>query len=270
MLTDTDGGDDDGDSGSPASVAPNALRHWSSDQLEILEESEAGRRLLRLNEKQQDAWKRKYDEIIDTDKNRIALSWEQFQWSMEVVHSRAFRGFTTATATAVKGGQGSNTNVALSLAAPVVAALAGVAYYMTIGSASTENEEFSTIVLAGFGIVAAIPLLLNLINNGGGDSSQSGSTVSLLPFIDSANHLEGADSLNEYNPVTRCYELSVGPKCIDPATRQVFVSYGKKSDTELLLNYGFLPGVDCADGVDDAARDRQRSALARAFCKRNY
>jgi hypothetical protein len=60
------------------------------------------------------------------------------------------------------------------------------------------------------------------------------------------------------------------PKCFvsrDDKT-QLFVSYGPKTDTELLLNYGFYR-MYRALKVTTAVRDQQRRRLAEAFQDRS-
>jgi len=65
--------------------------------------------------------------------------------------------------------------------------------------------------------------------------------------------------------------LTVGRDCLaeeeEGGKRQLFISYGKKSDDELLINYGFLPGVRGAQDGDK--RDVKRRCLAQAFLERN-
>jgi hypothetical protein len=90
----------------------------------------------------------------------------------------------------------------------------------------------------------------------------------LLPLIDSANHFESADSTIDFNVLANAFELSIGPNCIKEEAdgqQQLYISYGRKSDTELLLNYGFLPDVPC-DNIDN---DMLRRQMADAFVKRN-
>jgi hypothetical protein len=106
------------------------------------------------------------------------------------------------------------------------------------------------------------------------------STAVLPPLIDSANHMETADSSIVYDPVRSCFQLQCGPQCFgsesengnDDAQQktQLFVSYGPMTDTELLLNYGFLPNVPCSEGNEDKqVRDEQRGRLAEAFQARS-
>eukprot|EP00543_Licmophora_paradoxa_P010192 CAMPEP_0202475654 /NCGR_PEP_ID=MMETSP1360-20130828/93019_1 /ASSEMBLY_ACC=CAM_ASM_000848 /TAXON_ID=515479 /ORGANISM="Licmophora paradoxa, Strain CCMP2313" /LENGTH=254 /DNA_ID=CAMNT_0049102833 /DNA_START=66 /DNA_END=830 /DNA_ORIENTATION=- len=70
------------------SVAPNALRRWTAEQRAALEQSDIGKRLLTKFEEQKQSWQNKY---VSTGCNS-QMSWEQFEWCMEVIHSRAFRG----------------------------------------------------------------------------------------------------------------------------------------------------------------------------------
>jgi hypothetical protein len=88
----------------------------------------------------------------------------------------------------------------------------------------------------------------------------------LLPLVDSANHASVASSSSDlsFNPRSRSFELCVGPNCVDPVSQQLFVSYGKKSDTELLLNYGFLEGCHVYQN-----EDAQRRELANVYVRRN-
>jgi hypothetical protein len=83
--------------------------------------------------------------------------------------------------------------------------------------------------------------------------------------IDSANHIETADSSIVYDPSDRAFGCNA-PSVLyqgDDKT-QLFVSYGPKTDTELLLNYGFYR-MYRAPKVTTAVRDQQRRRLAEAF-----
>jgi hypothetical protein len=130
---------------------------------------------------------------------------------------------------------------------------------MTVGTQYiVNNPDISPITLVALAAVAALPLVMML--------NQSSQSAVLLPFIDSANHVQQADSTIEYNPLKDCFQLTIGPNCVDAATSQLFVTYGNKSDAELLLKYGFLPGVSCPQ---DASEDEQRRLMALEFNKRN-
>lgn len=122
-------------------------------------------------------------------------------------------------------------------------------------------------------IVAAAPVALTVI------ADQKGSKEAvMLPLIDSANHLQEADSVIEYDPSVDGFVLSLGRKCLvkevdETGERaQVCISYGVRKDSELLLNYGFLRGVTM-DGVNvnegDESRNGIRQKLAESFVSRN-
>mmetsp|Transcript_13046 Transcript_13046/g.18755 ORF Transcript_13046/g.18755 Transcript_13046/m.18755 type:complete len:193 (+) Transcript_13046:911-1489(+) len=178
-------------------------------------------------------------------KIRFYVSLEHYS---EVIHSRAFRGNYGLSPVRTFG----------SILAPFIASAAGIAYFW-------NNPRVEESVLIGLAFLASTPIFLNIILPDQGE-------VVLLPLIDSANHLESADSAIEYNPVSGTFALKVGPKCLvreEESKTQLYISYGKKSDAELLLNYGFLPGVPCNDGEDEASRNAQREQLTQEFLRRN-
>jgi hypothetical protein len=199
----------------PASAAPNALRHWTDAQRQLLTKSVKGRKLLDYQLEQEMQWKSKYA-CLQTTK----MTYEQFRWAMEVVHSRAFCGtFGTSTLSPLA-------------AAPLVAGAMGYSYLQ-------DNTDPSDLFLFGLAVLGALPVLVNV-------ASPKEEKAVLLPLIDSANHLATADSIIEYNPLSSEFTLSVGPKCLveeEGSKTQLYISYGAKSDAELLNNYGFLPGV---------------------------
>lgn len=222
----------------PPSTAPNALRHWSDEQKKLLAESATGQNLLDLQKKQDQIWRDKFSKVN-------GLTWEQFEWAMEVVHSRAFCGDF--------GIGGAGLPPTLTAAAPILAAAAGYFYYVQLHG---QNDA----ILLALGLVAAAPAISNLL-------AQSPPAAVLLPLIDSANHLEEADSSIEYSPLSNSFTLTAGKNCIveENGNRQLYISYGKKKDTELLLNYGFLRGVK-----SDGDTDNTRKTLAETFVsKRN-
>lgn len=221
----------------PVKTAPNALRHWTAAQKALLEDSPKGKKLLDLQSKQEASWKAKYDR-----RTNKSMTYEQFEWSMEAVHSRAFKG---------QYGINPIRNI-WSVGAPLGAALGCVKTLQDDVLFGFDNTVFALLALA------ASPLLLNLVFPDQGD-------VVLLPLIDSANHLESADSSISFDPLEGTFSLEVGPNCIvteEDSKSQLYISYGPKSDLELLLNYGFLPSVPCSDGEDEASRDAQRRQLA--------
>ena len=173
------------------------------------------------------------------------MSWDQFEWCMEVVHSRAFRGnYGLAPLRSI-----------FSAVAPIAAAVIGVAYIQ-------GNPDVHDSVLLGLAALAISPFLVNLAMPTKGD-------VVLLPYIDSANHLEEADSSIQYDPLGGVFSLSVGSKCLvrERAGTQLYISYGPRSEGALLLNYGFLPGLLPSNVDDETSNDAQRKTMAEEFAK---
>ncbi len=120
------------------------------------------------------------------------------------------------------------------------------------------------------GIVAAAPVILTVI------ADQKGSKEAvMLPLIDSANHLQEADSVIEYDPAVDGFVLSLGRKCLVKEVdefgerAQVCISYGVRKDSELLLNYGFLRGITMTGQEAGEDRNEIRRRLAEAFVSRN-
>ena len=227
----------------PPSTAPHALRRWTEAQKQLLTCQPAGAALLELAQRQETAWRNKYQQIAMEKKN-IIMSWEQFEWAMEVVHSRAFQG--------VNAGADSSL---LSIAAPIVAAIAGYTYRNI-----NPLSDTTPIVLGVLAVLAVLPTLL----------LRPKSSAVLLPLIDSANHLESADSSILFDPLGKTFDLTIGPACLDSTstpTTQLYISYGRKGDRELLLNYGFLPNVKTME--DNLTNDEIRKRLASAFLQRN-
>jgi hypothetical protein len=220
----------------PPSTAPDSLRHWSDDQLNLLEGNPSGKKVLDLLQQQQDIWNRKFSRVGD-------MTWEQFQWAMEVVHSRAFCGDFGVNSAAPKP-------VLLTL--PLLSAVLGYYYYIVLHG---QND----FVLGGLALIAGIPAIASLL-------SKESPVAVLLPLIDSANHLETADSAIDYSPLNESFTLVIGENCVvdSDGKDQLFINYGPKKDTELLLNYGFLQGV----GLSDDDSDIKRRKLAECFLSR--
>jgi hypothetical protein len=188
--------------------------------------------VLDLHAQQDTLWRQKYETLIATsmteDENpplrsqfRERMSWEQFQWAMEAVHSRAYVGASMEIESPLL--------LAASLAPTIAVAIMGILY------STLADFDLPLPLLRALALGAALPLVASL----GAPSHQS---AAMLPLIDLANHRPGADSEIRFDPITNSFELAIGPlRCVDESSRQLFVSYGDKSDTELLLNYGIVP-----------------------------
>jgi hypothetical protein len=228
------------------------VRHWTAEQQrQYLSPSAPGRDLLAALQQQDATWRQHYDSLDPS--TQVTMSWEQFEWAMEAVHSRAFCGVQTTT----------DRNVAAKLLLPsLMAAILGIVY-----SSTTTAGQASDTVLA---VLAVATALASWTATATWTSSQSAVAV-LLPWIDSANHHAQADSTILYDPLTQSFELYIGPKClvteedqdsVHMSRRQVYINYGSKTNTEWLLNFGFLPTVPAAALVDGADDYRRRLALA--------
>ena len=272
------------------STAPDALRHWTPSQKTRLEQSENGKKLVEVETKQQEDWKEKYASLGASDRQN--MNYEQFEWSMEAVNSRAFRGdfggkfciacglfspllnllqgihskqnFALQQNPALDGGEGGPLRKIASLLLPLSALAFGIIY------ATDPSMDKYFLPLS---IMAATPVILTVI------ADQKGSKEAvMLPLIDSANHLQEADSVIEYDPAVDGFVLSLGRKCLvkerdgDEERAQVCISYGVRKDSELLLNYGFLRGVSMEglkNDEGDESRDAVRQRLAETFVSRN-
>ena len=220
----------------PPPTAPDSLRRWSSEEKKLLEGSDGGEKLLQLLDQQNQLWHNKFSRVK-------GMTFEQFEWAMEAVHSRAFCG---------DFGMGSSPIPPwVTGAVPVVAAVAGFQYY-------NQNPDPSDILMIVFALAAAMPTILSLVN-------KSPPVAVLLPMIDSINHREEAVANIEYSPLSDSFLLTVNSNCfvVENEGTQIYISYGKKKDTELLLNYGFLRDV-----VLNGDSHSRRKALAESFLAR--
>lgn len=236
----------------PPSTASDCIRHWTPGQLSVLEESKRGQRLVRILKKQQQEWSEKYNALPPSD--RANFSEEQFVWAMEAVNSRAFKGDF--------GGEDALKKVSNSLI-PFAAGAFGL-NFISSGSGPFASDERITIALL---VLCCAPVVLNFISESVGLRTMD---AVLLPYVDSANHLESARSNIEFNPLKGVFTVAVeGRNCIiqeGDGSKQLYISYGEKLDTELLLNYGFLPGMDMDQSSAD--EDEYRRRLAKRFNSR--
>uniref|UniRef100_A0A7S2R0F5 SET domain-containing protein n=1 Tax=Eucampia antarctica TaxID=49252 RepID=A0A7S2R0F5_9STRA len=239
----------------PPWTAPNSLRHWTSSELKVLEQSSRGKKMIQALENQKSDWSKKYKALLQLDK-KPAFTKEQFMWAMEAVHSRAFCGdFGFASNSILK--KLSTVSIPFSFAACGFESLL-----------LQKNEDNLPLTII-FGLIGLSPIIFKWLDGAlmSGDSSSKGDAV-LLPFIDSANHVEDAQSIIEFDPIKNAFSLSIGRKCLQTdntennAKKQLVISYGAKKDSELLLNYGFLPGLS---SVQDGKENEYRQRLAQTF-----
>jgi hypothetical protein len=234
----------------PPSAAPHSLRHWTKDQWDVFDSFSIScnhlvKELREVQASQDKKWREKYRQ---RKKNHSSsLTWEQFQWCMEVVHSRAFRGTYGLSPLRSIG----------STVVPIAAAAMGMVYMQ--GNPNVQDSYLVTLAA-----ISILPILFNVI------APDKGEAV-LLPFIDSANHLEGVSSSIQFDPLRKEFNLLAGHDCFvhEENRTQFYISYGSKSDKELLLNYGFLPGLKSSDFEYDSD-DAIRRKLAKIFIEKHH
>jgi len=232
----------------PPSTAPDCIRNWTEEQKDVLRASKRGARLVRIQENQAKEWKEKYDELPSEEKN--SYTEEQFYWAMEAVNSRAFKGDY--------GGE----DLASKLSKALIPFAAGAFGLNLIaqGSNPFASDERLTIVLL---ILSCAPIVLSFVSENFGMKTMD---AVLLPFIDSANHDETARTNIQFDPLKGKFTVTAeGKSCIkeeDGKSKQFYITYGEKRDTELLLNYGFLNSFD---SVASESEDDRRRRLADTF-----
>ena len=236
----------------PPATAPDALRHWTPAQKARLQPSSKGERLLKREKSQMRLWNVLYDDLPAEDKSM--MSREQFLWAMEAVNSRAFKG----------NFGGGLLNQLQKLTIPIVAAAFGAIVLFTNPGDATAELIAQVCTLA-----VLAPAVLSLAEESGGTANAKADAV-LLPYIDSANHSDDADSNIEYDPVNGIFILDIGQKCKvaeEDGRTQLYINYGKRTDSNLLLDYGFLTNMSAAK--KNLSEDERRARLAKEFVRRN-
>ena len=85
----------------------------------------------------------------------------------------------------------------------------------------------------------------------------------MLPYIDSANHDETSKFEILFNPLSSSFELAREDGSRGPANgEELFISYGKRGRTDLLVNFGIVEGGKRGEGVGTG-----RQALAERFAQ---
>lgn len=233
----------------PPWTAPDCIRHWTVDQRNQLANSSRGERLLRVSEKQEKEWNDKYNALSDIEKETFTK--DQFFWALEAVNSRAFKGDFGAEDVLKK--------ISNSLI-PFAAAAFALNY---IRQDPFGRDETVTLVLLA---LSCAPVILNFISE---TFSLKKMDAVLLPLIDSANHMESSGSTIEFDPIKGEFTVSCERNSIveEPnGKKQLYISYGSKRDTELLLNYGFLSNFEFDASLSD---DERRQMLAQEFNARS-
>lgn len=181
--------------------------HWSSLselQYDYME---------RAVQRQEKDWKHYYNQLISQVPN---LEWESFLWAAEMARSRAFSGAYT----------GSAFN-------PLIFAftLLLVTVYVGLGLGTLEQAA------NGAGVVVCASVLKDFVL----PKLSKTKRYVICPMIDMTNHqsvLSQAEVSFEY--FGNAYSLAVSSSATVAAGQQVYISYGTRSNDQLLQYYGFV------------------------------
>lgn len=192
---------------------------WSEAEVALL----ADPRLAARVDKQRERWGALWRALESSSPAAASTtSREELERALACVFSRAFGG---------KFG-GSGLSRALLAAQGALAALAGA---WLVADPLQHGASSAAVLVAGLGAAAAL-------------EATAAAELVLLPVIDTANHRSNARSTIAYNALSDALELSFeeGEEgsgkggIVDSASGQVFISYGERSNEELLLYFGFV------------------------------
>ncbi|CAM9340116.1 unnamed protein product, partial [Laminaria digitata] len=203
----------------PAQGTFETLIHWTDQELDLLKYPKCAASAKR----QRATWDKLHESLLArcSDGAGRAVKRDDLVWAMECVLSRAFNG-------RFGGGQNS------AFLSGGLAVAAGAAYAFT--------EQPVWVLLAA---LALLPLTLPELGSLGaaisGKETKADDYV-LVPFVDSMNHITTATTELSFSPVSG--DLSVSVNRGYGEGEQVYISYGRKSNDELLQFYGFVE-TDC-------------------------
>ncbi|CAM9836292.1 unnamed protein product [Ascophyllum nodosum] len=205
----------------PAQGSFDTLVHWTDQELDLLNYPKCSDSAKR----QRVAWDNLYQNLVTSCPEGAGrtVTKDDLVWAMECVLSRAFKG-------RFGGGQNS-----VFISGGILAS-ACAAYAVT--------EEAIWVILAA---LALLPLTLPELGSLGGAELFTGTKdvakdYVLVPYVDSMNHATSATTDLSFSPLTS--DLSVAVDRSFPAGEQAYISYGRKTNDELLQFYGFVE-ADC-------------------------
>ena len=208
----------------PPTLVPLSPRHWPSNSLSCLPNN-----FLETIDRQNEDWRLKFDNL-GVDNHILDLSYDQFRWGMEVIYSRAFCGVSTTI-----------TKWERKLLAFQFGSLV-VGFFDVL---SIPAGFPSDVLLAICAVGAFAPVLRYALPGNNGEV-----TGCLLPVIDSCNHDSSAGSKISFDILNRKFSLFCKGSCVRTTPGlfdELVISYGKRSQEDLLLNYGFVEDMrpDC-------------------------
>eukprot|EP00667_Euglena_gracilis_P007992 EG_transcript_8081 len=143
----------------------------------------------------------------------------EFEWALDCVFSRAFGGEVPPLATPPT-------------------AVSAVGLLMSCAVAATTPSLWLQLPAALLAAAAAACLALDALHWTRGLPKSGWQWHNLFPMIDSLNHRSEPPSDVPYNRLTDSFELYAG-KDVE-AGEECFLSYGRHSNDDLLLGYGFV------------------------------
>lgn len=181
---------------------------WSEKELDELQDAGFKESVI----KQKEDWSRLYQEFQDNLKGN-KKTYEEFLWALENVRSRSFSGPYA----------GSPIKDRLTMALVLAAGGAGYAAISHIPLESLLNAGIS---------VACFNLLYDLV------LSSRLKWYAMCPIIDSLNHSGFVKSMIEYEYFKDTFVVSTDTNYSKGC--QIFISYGEKTNGQLLQYYGFV------------------------------
>ncbi len=183
---------------------------WSEEDLDQLQSARLKQAVL----EQKEEWSAAYSEF---QKNRIDnatdVTYDNFLWAMENVRSRSFSGPYA----------GSPIRERLTMAGMLAVAGGGYAFMSHIPLESVLNAG---IAVACFNLVYDVVLSSRL------------KWFAMCPVIDSLNHSGDVTSSIEYEYFKDTFVVSTESSY--EKGEQIFISYGKKTNEQLMQYYGFI------------------------------
>ena len=251
----------------PQWCSPSSLRHWGATEREALVASWGvrGEKAVSMSNAQLKNWVsiadkprtlpaandepefssiQELENALSGSENKNKILW--FVWAMEAVHSRAFVGIPTkasAVASQLKG-----------------VGLQGLGALIAIAGATSFSGITSNAIEGVGGAVFIVGAVLTASSALEGTEKDEKEGV-MLPWIDSANHAKGEGSSIFFDPLRQKFELTydrdvAGDGGGEQQQGQLFISYGKRTEEDWLVNFGICEGLECnkAAGEEDYRR----------------
>jgi hypothetical protein len=189
----------------------DTLIHWSASARKDLQYPY----LVEQVERQKETWRQYYQQLVVSGPLQAAgFTWDDFVWGCECARSRAFSGAYT--------GQAFN---------PAIYAftLLLVTAYVGLGLGTLDQAA------NGAGVVVSVSILRDFVL----PKLAKNKRYVIAPVIDMANHKSvGTTADVSFEYLANAYSLACSTDV--PAGEQVYISYGSRSNDQLMQYYGFV------------------------------